>query len=220
MYKGWCRKKLWCFCVIQLHIPRLVLFGITFSFLFFSIMSGFSELIRDQADVSLGSIQPSLSSSLSESSDSDSSIATRLAKMEATSNGAALRSNSFCSDFSTLRRVMPTKIKLELTVDLGKVEGTHHLEWPSSNRCVGHGMEALSSWPQQCAVAHHFAGLALAFRRWPGIWAEFGVASTCAGCHCPGPCHPLPVAVVVAAVAPHSVATSWVSARIGEIKYQ
>lgn len=83
------------------------LFSIYF---FFLIFSGIKEDIRDQAEVSFGSIQPSLSSSLSESSDSDSSIATRLAKIEATSCKPVLRSISFCSDFSTLRSVMP-KIK-------------------------------------------------------------------------------------------------------------
>uniref|UniRef100_A0A1B0G9D0 Uncharacterized protein n=1 Tax=Glossina morsitans morsitans TaxID=37546 RepID=A0A1B0G9D0_GLOMM len=61
--------------------------------------------MRDQAEVSFGSIQPSLSSSLSDSSDSESSIATRLANMEATSCKPVLRSISFCSDFSTLRNV-------------------------------------------------------------------------------------------------------------------
>lgn len=67
---------------------------------------------NDQADVSFGSIQPSLSSSLSESSDSDNSIATRRAKIEATSCKPVLRSISFCcSHFSTFRKVMPGKEK-------------------------------------------------------------------------------------------------------------
>uniref|UniRef100_A0A1B0BTK2 Uncharacterized protein n=1 Tax=Glossina palpalis gambiensis TaxID=67801 RepID=A0A1B0BTK2_9MUSC len=49
------------------------------------IIAGGMKDMRDQAEVSFGSIQPSLSSSLSDSSDSESSIATRLANMEATS---------------------------------------------------------------------------------------------------------------------------------------
>lgn len=61
----------------------------------------------DHADVSFGSTQHSLSSSLSESSDSDSSMATRRAKIDATSWNAVERSFSFCSIFSTLRNLMP-----------------------------------------------------------------------------------------------------------------
>lgn len=80
-----------------------------FVYFFFLIFSGIKEDIRDQAEVSFGSIQPSLSSSDSDSSDSDSSIATRRANMEATSCRPVLRSISFCSDFSTLRSVMPVK---------------------------------------------------------------------------------------------------------------
>lgn len=61
----------------------------------------------DQADVSFGSTQPSLSSSLSESSDSDSSMATRRASIEATSWKFVERSISFCSIFSTFRSLIP-----------------------------------------------------------------------------------------------------------------
>lgn len=61
----------------------------------------------DHAVVSFGSTQHSLSSSLSESSDSDSSMATRRAKIDATSWNAVERSFSFCSIFSTLRNLMP-----------------------------------------------------------------------------------------------------------------
>lgn len=63
--------------------------------------------IEDQADVSVGSTQHSESSSLSESSDSDNSIATRRANIDATSWNAVERSFSFCSIFSTLRSLMP-----------------------------------------------------------------------------------------------------------------
>lgn len=100
-------------------------------------MSGFNELIRDQADVSFGSIQPSLSSSLSESSDSDNSIATRLAKIEATSNGAAFRSISFCSDFSTLRRVIPGKINLMIFLH-------SNLEWQLLT--ISNGLHQVVAW--------------------------------------------------------------------------
>lgn len=173
-------------------------------------MSGLSELIRDQADVSFGSIHPSLSSSLSESSDSESSIATRLARMEATSKGAVLRSNSFCSDFSTFRRVMPKKQIVLIQVWWLLVAGSsYHLEWPSSSRCVGHGMEAVASWQPQCA-GHRSADLAS--RHWPAIWVEFGVAAWCAGCHHHRPSHPQRAAVVAAGVVRHWVATFLVSA--------
>lgn len=70
--------------------------------------------IDDHAVVSFGSTQHSLSSSLSESSDSDNSMATRRAKIDATSWNAVERSFSFCSIFSTLRSLIPAnEIQIE-----------------------------------------------------------------------------------------------------------
>lgn len=71
------------------------------------VVSGLTGSIDDQADVSVGSIQHSLSSSLSESSDSDNSIATRRANIDATSYDCIVRSFSFCSIFSTFRNLIP-----------------------------------------------------------------------------------------------------------------
>lgn len=104
------KKELWRFVeVIQFHCDFSFSFSLWnyFFFLFFALLSGLTEAIRDQAEVSLVSIQPSLSSSLSESSDSESSMATRLARIEATSSIAVFLSISFSSDFSTLRKLMP-----------------------------------------------------------------------------------------------------------------
>lgn len=75
------------------------------------VVSGLDTSAEDQADVSVGSTQHSLSSSLSESSDSDNSIATRRAKIDATSWNAVERSFSFCSIFSTFRNLIPLKTK-------------------------------------------------------------------------------------------------------------
>lgn len=75
------------------------------------VVSGLDTSAEDQADVSVGSTQHSLSSSLSESSDSDNSIATRRAKIDATSWNAVERSFSFCSIFSTFRNLIPLKAK-------------------------------------------------------------------------------------------------------------
>lgn len=76
------------------------------------VSSTFAGSIDDQADVSfVGSTQHSLSSSLSESSDSDTSIATRRANIDATSWNVVERSFSFCSIFSTFLRLTPTKRK-------------------------------------------------------------------------------------------------------------
>lgn len=113
------KKELWRFVeVIQFHCDFPFSFSLWnyFFFLFFALLSGLTDAIRDQAEVSLVSIQPSLSSSLSESSDSESSMATRLARIEATSSIAVFLSISFCSDFSTLRKLMPRngKGKLEM----------------------------------------------------------------------------------------------------------
>lgn len=77
-----------------------------------AVSAAFVWSIEDQADVSLvGSTQHSLSSSLSESSDSDTSIATRRANIDATSWNAVERSFSFCSIFSTFLRLTPAQIE-------------------------------------------------------------------------------------------------------------
>lgn len=79
------------------------------SILYFFFFELLSQLCH--ADVSFGSIHPSLSSSLSEDSDSDNSIATRLAKIDATSWKVLER--SFASVFSTVRSLMPEGKKVE-----------------------------------------------------------------------------------------------------------
>lgn len=73
--------------------------------------------IDDHAVVSFGSTQHSLSSSLSESSDSDNSMATRRASIDATSWNALVRSFSFCSIFSTLRNLMPAMNRTDLEIE-------------------------------------------------------------------------------------------------------
>lgn len=73
-----------------------------------------------QAFVSFGSTHPSESSSLSESSDSDSSMATRRARIDATSWKAVDRSISFCSLFSTFRNLMPGNETIE-SVEVGEL---------------------------------------------------------------------------------------------------
>lgn len=71
------------------------------------VVSGFDGSAAGQADVSVGSTQHSLSSSLSESSDPDNSSATRRANIDATSWNAVERSFSFASLFSTFRSLIP-----------------------------------------------------------------------------------------------------------------
>lgn len=87
-------------------VGRLCCEKVCLNFFIFCI-SYFRLADCNQADVSFGSTQPSLSSSLSESSDSDNSMATRRASIEATSWKFVERSISFCSIFSTFRSLIP-----------------------------------------------------------------------------------------------------------------
>lgn len=99
-----------CICVCVFLCVCEMTIRIYFRFLMLTrVASDFFWSLNDQADVSVGSTQHSLSSSLSESSDSDNSIATRRANIDATSWNVLERSFSFCSLFSTFRNVMPVK---------------------------------------------------------------------------------------------------------------